>query len=127
MSPDRPAQPKLTDLLVSYLNRRADPLASVEAEVVPYEAGPVHPVEPRLAWEETLVVARCFAPDLEAQDWKTPPSWAGLVAAHEPVAAVACALGNFPQMVRHFHAFLQGRQLGLLRPAARFALWLTPK
>jgi hypothetical protein len=117
MSHDKPAQPKLADLLVGYLNRRADDSPSdADAEVVPYEAGPVHPVDARLAWDETLLVARCFAPDLKTQDSKAPPSWGGLVAAHEPAVAVACAVGNFPQMVRHFHSILQSRDLGQLRP-----------
>jgi hypothetical protein len=119
MLQEKPAQPKLADLLVGYLNRQADGSSTaVEAEVVPYEAGPVHPVDAKLAWDETLLVARCFAPDLNTQNWKTPPGWASLVAAHEPVVAVACALGNFPQMVRHFHTILQSRNLGMLRPGS---------
>ena len=124
MPEDTPVQPKLADLLAGYLQRQAQSqaagLAGVDAgaEVVPYEAGPVHPVDPRLAWDETLVVARCYAPNLKAQDWHIPPTWPALVAAHEPVVALACALGNFPQMVRHFHTILQSRNLAQLRPAS---------
>jgi len=122
MSQDTPVQPKLADLLAGYLSQQAEVqaagLAAVDADVVPYDAGPVHPVDPKLAWDETLLVARCFAPELRKQDWQSPLSWPGLVAAHEPVVALACALGNFPQMVRHFHTILQSRNLGQLRPGS---------
>ena len=126
MSKDTPVQPKLADLLAGYLNRQAEAQAAglshpeLEAgtEAVAYDAGTVHTVEPKLAWEETLVVARCFVPSLKTQDWQLPPGWASLVAAHEPVVAVACAFGNFPQMVRHFHTILQSRNFSSLRPGS---------
>jgi len=120
MSKDTPTQPKLADLLAGYLGRQAEAPANLdgEGEVVAYDAGPVHPVDPGLAWNETLVVARCFAPGLKPAEWPAPAGWSALVAAHEPVVALACALGNFPQMVRHFHTILQCRNLALLRPGS---------
>ena len=115
---ETPVQPKLADLLAGYLNRQAQAPASADAdgEVVPYDAGPVHPVDSRLAWDETLVVARGYDPKLQSATFQAPPGWAGLVAGHETEVALACALGNFPQMVRHFHTILQCRNLAQLRP-----------
>jgi len=119
MSQDTPVQSNLTELLAGYLSHRtlahAEGLASLEpeAEVLPYEAGPVQPIDAKLAWDETLYVAASVGLTSVASP---PPHWSSLVAAHEPVVALACALGNFPQMVRHFHTILQST--GLRPPVA---------
>ncbi len=53
------------------------------------------------------------APSLTA-----PPDWPMLVASQEPVLALAFAVGNFPQMVRHVQPLLHARKLSEMRPAA---------
>src|SRR5947209_1632444 len=88
-----PAQPDLARLLSGYLQRQADAhalgLATLDAagEVVPHEAGPVQPIDPRLAWDEALAAARLFVPQAPAPSWPAPPSWPTLVAGHEPAVA----------------------------------------
>lgn len=126
MSHETPVQPKLDELLTGYLQRKAgdhaaglvtfDPAA--EAEVVLHEAGPVQPIDAKLAWVESLVVAGFYVPFVDSRLWRAPPNWPSLVSGHEPVVALACALGNFPQLVRHFHTLLQAPNLGQLRPLA---------
>ncbi len=122
MSSERPVQPALSDLLAGYLSRQANAhaaglaTADSSAEVTPYDAGPVHPIDARLAWDETLAVAGQFESRLDPQAWRAPPQWPLLVAAHEPVVALACAVGNFPQLVRHFHNIVQTPPLSRLRP-----------
>ena len=59
-----PTQPTLPSLLARYLDRQTsahdEGLGFAEAgeEVVPFDAVPVQPVEPRLAWNEALAVLR---------------------------------------------------------------------
>jgi hypothetical protein len=124
MPHETPVQPKLSDLLAGYLSRKAGDHAAglasfdAEAEVLPYEAGPVQPIDAKLAWVESLVVAGYYVHFMDSRVWKAPPGWATLVSGHEPAVAVACALGNFPQMVRSFHALLQTPNLAELRPSA---------
>src|SRR5947207_978075 len=113
MSHETPVQPKLADLLTGFLNRQAEAQAAgltafdPAAEVPPYEAGPVQPIDARLAWEEAIAVAAYYRPGLESKTWQAPPHWPTLVAAHEPMVALAFCLGNFPQLVRNFHLILQ--------------------
>src|SRR5260370_35953625 len=62
-----PVQPKLSSLLARYLDRQAsahnDGLAAAEiGEVVPYEVGPVQPIDARPAWEESVAGAKCDCP-----------------------------------------------------------------
>jgi len=123
-SSDTPVQPPLADLMARYLARQADNhaagLAAVETtgEVVPFEAAPVQTIDPRLAWEESLATVRFFASDSDVKTWQAPPEWPLLVAAHEPAVALAFALGNYPQLVRHMRPLLQGADLAQLRPSA---------
>jgi len=110
-----PSQPSLKEMMTRYLNRQAESaalgLGAVDpTEVLPYEAGPVQPVDPRTAWDAGLAA-------LQSASAKAPPGWAQLVAQHEPVVAVALCVGNFPQMVRDFHMLLQhGADLKQLLP-----------
>ena len=46
-----------------------------------------------------------------------PPDWPMLVASQEPVVALAFAVGNFPQMVRHVQPLLHSRKFSEMRPA----------
>jgi hypothetical protein len=122
MSKETTAQPRLTELFARLLNKQAQ--AQVEGladlglgtEVTPYEAGPVQPVDARLAWEEAVAAAPYFQPGVDATKWPTPPHWASLVASHEPAIAVAFCLGNFPQLVRNFHLLAQKTKLADFQP-----------
>jgi tetratricopeptide (TPR) repeat protein len=120
---DTPVQPSLSRLLARYLQQQTEAHASglgvVDAggEVQPYEAGPVQPIDPRPAWEGVIAAARALCPAFEARSWQPPPQWAQLVAAHEPAAALAFSIGNFPQLVRNLHLLMQQADLSSLRPA----------
>lgn len=121
---DTSVQPALADLLARYLQKQAtaqtDGLANPDLadEVVPFEAAPVQPVEPRAAWEEALAVVGFYHPNARVKTWAAPPDWPGLVQAHEPASALAFCLGNFPQLVRTLQPLLQSADLTKLRPAA---------
>src|SRR5688572_1432715 len=101
-------QPNLNDLLSRYMQRQADAqeagIATYDAEVTPYEVGPVQPLDPKLAWDETLGVLGFYGKDTRKR--KAPPHWSQLVAGHEPIMAIAFSAGNFPQLMRNFHAIL---------------------
>jgi hypothetical protein len=118
-----PVQPSLSQLLADYLQRQAEAhaagLAAADAggEVVPFEAGPVQPVDARLAWDEAVAPVRYLAARSETRTWQAPPHWPNLVSGHEPVASLAFALGNFPQLVRNLLPLLQAAGLSELRPA----------
>jgi hypothetical protein len=118
-----PGQVPLPQLLAQYLERQRTAHASGlvlpegAGEVELYEAGPAQAVEPGLAWDEAGVVLRHFHAT-PVRPGKTPPEWPLLVASHEPVAALAFAAGNFPQLVRDLHALLHATDRKALRPTA---------
>jgi hypothetical protein len=120
-------QPHLDALLSAYLHRQADAhalgLAAREpsGEVVPHEAGPVQPVDVRLAWEEAVTAAALLVPG-EQLALKAPPFWSTLVAAQEASVAVPLCLGGFPQLVRDLRPLLQSTDLTQLRTSASRAL-----
>lgn len=121
MSSGISGQPKLGDLLARFLNRQTEAqalgLQAFDAgEVTPYEAGPVQPIDPKLAWEGALAALDVYRPG-SAQGLRVPPQWSQLVAAHEPVVALAFSVANFPQLVRNFHLILQKANLTELKPA----------
>ncbi|HZZ77724.1 MAG TPA: hypothetical protein VFE62_04340 [Gemmataceae bacterium] len=101
-------QPSLGDLLVRYLAKQADAqslgISGFDAEVTPYEVGPLQPLDPKLAWDEALTALTYFgkAPGRV----KAPPHWAQLVSGHESVVGIAFCVGNFPQLVRNYHQIL---------------------
>jgi tetratricopeptide (TPR) repeat protein len=113
-------QPTLNDLLARYLQKQADACAVGAAaaadEVTPYEAGPVQPIDPKLAWDEALAVFALAGALDSTRGWRAPPLWPSLVASHEPVVALALCAGNFPQLVRNFHMILQSTDLTSLKP-----------
>lgn len=123
MSRETPVQPSLAEMLTRYLQKRSSDQAAgiagreLAGEVVPFEAAPVQPVEPRLAWSEALAAARHFNPQLENDAVQAPPDWPMLVDSHEPEMALAFALGNFPQMVRDLHGLMQAQDLTALHPS----------
>ena len=87
--------PALTELFAQYLQSQVTAheaglgFAEPGGEVVPYEAVPAQPIDPRLAWTETLAVLPYLNPKVATQDWLTPSDWPALVAGHEPVMALA--------------------------------------
>jgi len=123
-----PVQPALADLLARYLQRQAAAQAAgfaspdMDGEVVPFEAVPVQPVDPRLAWQEALAVIAYFRPNTDCPTGQVPPDWSTLVAVHEPEVALAFCLGNFPQLMRNVQPLLQRANLGKLRPSATRSL-----
>jgi tetratricopeptide (TPR) repeat protein len=112
-------QPTLEELLGRFLQRQAAAhecgltLPESFGEVVPHDAAPVQPVDPRMAWDEALAAPRFF---LDFTRCDTPPDWATLVVGHEPEAALAFAAGNFPQLVRNLLPLWQTEDFGTLRP-----------
>jgi hypothetical protein len=117
---DTPRQPPLSELLAGYLQRQAIAheagLAFADiGEVVPHEAAPAQPVDPRLAWSEALGVLPYFHAGFQATAFRAPPDWPTVVATHEPAVALAFCVGNFPQLVRNLQPLLQARELSALR------------
>jgi tetratricopeptide (TPR) repeat protein len=123
MSNETPGQPKLAELLTQYLNQQAGAHAcglstfDPSGEVVPFEAGPVQPVDPKPAWDEAVAVLPFLGQAVDRKGLTTPPHWPNLVASHEPVVAVAFCAGNFPQLMRNLHLVLQNGDLSRLRPS----------
>lgn len=100
----------LNDLFTQYLDQRTaaarDGLGYPDlGDAVPHDLTPVQPIDPRLAWENAGAAARLLGP---ATVFTPPGEWATLVNQQEPVVAVAFALGNYPQQVRHIHTLLGG-------------------
>jgi hypothetical protein len=128
---DTPVQNSLPELLSRYLRQRMEAnlhglsVPKGPGEVLPFEAAPVQPVEPRLAWDEATLAARLLVPGCDPRGWKAPPEWASLVATHEPVLAVPCCLGNFPQMMRDIQGLVQTRDLVALRPVSSRPVTVT--
>ena len=116
----RATPPALAELFADYLKGQTAAqavglgFAEPDGEMEPYEAVPVQPVDPALAWTDALAAAPCFngAAKVSAA---TPPDWPLLVAAQEPAVALAFSLGNYPQMVRNLHPLLAGGDLTALR------------
>jgi tetratricopeptide (TPR) repeat protein len=119
-----PGQKSLPELLTQYLQRQAAAhaaglgFADLAGEVEPYDAVPVQPVEPRLAWEEAAAVLHHFPQSTPARSTKAPEDWPTLVAGQEPMTALAFCLGNYPQLVRDLHSLLQTTDLKSLRPSS---------
>lgn len=121
-APGTPVQPKISDLLARFLDKQAQAMSAGLAqfdpcaEVTPYDAGPVQPIDPKPAWEEAVTAARFFQPGVKGM--QAPPSWPQLVASHEPAVALAFCAGNFPQLVRNFHLIAHKANVADLRPQA---------
>ena len=118
------SQPKLSDLMTRYLNQQTSAQSAglaafaLSGEVVPFEAGPVQPVDPRPAWEEALAVAPFFVSGIKTRSWQAPPDWPQLVSSQEPAVALAFCVGNYPQLMRDFHVIMNKGNLSKLRPTA---------
>jgi hypothetical protein len=111
----------LADLMANYLRKQADAqalgIATYDGEVMPYEVGPVQPLDPKLAWEEALAVLSFYGPVQQSRR-QAPPHWSQLVSSHEPIIAVAFCVGNFPQLMRNFHSIFTQPNLAELRAVA---------
>lgn len=123
--------PPLSDLLSGYLQRHAAAEAAglgqpETGDVVPFEAAPAPPVDPRLAWEETQSVLRLYSPQPEKSPLAPPPDWPSLVSSQEPAMALAMCAGNFPQLVRNLHPLLHADNLAALKPQPAQALSSGP-
>src|SRR4051812_29097727 len=72
------AQPPLPELLARYLQRQQEALVSgldptgAAGEVVPFEAGPAQPIEPRLAWKEAIMALQLLHPEGTKSPEKPP-------------------------------------------------------
>jgi tetratricopeptide (TPR) repeat protein len=110
----------VADLFSRYLHRQmaaqAEGLgfADPDGQVVPYEAVPVQPADPRQAWQDALAVVHYGGTGVSPVGLEVPQDWPSLVAAQEPAIALAFCIGNFPQMVRNVHPLLAGGDLNVL-------------
>lgn len=110
----------VAELFQNYLQKQAMAqeegvgFADITGEVQPYEATPIQPIDPQLAWIDTQSLLRYF-PKLPTLKFKAPPDWPQLVAAQEPTIALTFSLGNFPQMVRNLQPLLAGGDLTAMR------------
>jgi hypothetical protein len=116
--PDRPSPLSLSELFNRYL---AEQITAQEqglgypepGEAVPYEAVPIQPVDPQLAWNDALVAVKLLHPEIPARTWTVPPDWPPLVASQESAVALAFCVGNFPQLVRNLHPLLSDNPAAL--------------
>jgi hypothetical protein len=112
-------QPPLSELLGRYLQQQTAAhetgMAMPEGlgDVLPYDAAPAQPIDPRTAWGEALTALQLFHDGPSAA---TPPDWPALVVTHEPETALAFAAGNFPQLVRNLLPLWQTKDLKALCP-----------
>ena len=113
----------LADLFTRYLHRQMTAqseglgFADPDGQMVPHEAVPVQPIDPRLAWQDALAVVPHFPTGRTGPRWEVPPDWPTLAAGQEPAISLAFCIGNFPQMVRNLHPLLAGGDLTALRPS----------
>jgi hypothetical protein len=122
----------LADLFKQYLHRRMTAGAAglnyveLEGQVVPHEAVPVQPVDPRLAWNDAVAVVQHFPMATTEARWDVPPDWPALVAVQEPAFALAFSIGNFPQLVRNLHPLLGGGDPVTLRSSSHRPVAVSP-
>ncbi len=109
---DLPVDPlSLSALMSRYLDSRievGDPAPELGSEVVLHDAGPVQPIEARLAWDEALTAIQLGGPKANLPSMSAVSEWRALVAAQEPALDLAFCSGNFPQMVRNLSLLLAG-------------------
>ncbi len=110
----------LPALFREYLEKRAAAHAislaeAGPAEVVPFDAVPIQPPDPKATWGAALEAAKFYGSPASP---KIPPNWPELVAQCEPELALPFCLGNYPQMVRDLAPFVEPTDLTRLRPTA---------
>jgi tetratricopeptide (TPR) repeat protein len=91
--------PDLERLFQTYLERQiANPaLETSIGEAIPHQAGQARPLDARQCWEAALAPLRLLSPSVS--NLAPPAEWAALISELEPIAGLACAVGNFPQLV----------------------------
>jgi len=99
-------------------------MADLAGAVVPHDAVPVQPVEPRLAWHDAVAALAYLHSGSNGKSMQAPPDWPALVQAQEPVVALPFCLGNYPQMVRNLQALLHATNAVSLRTPSAHALAL---
>lgn len=110
--------PSPAELFQRYLQGQADAqatglgVAEAVGDVVPHDAAPIQPIDPKQAWEDAWAVLAQFS-GLPKVEVSVPPDWPALVSSQEPMVALAFCLGNTPQLVRNVQPLLAGD-----RPAA---------
>jgi tetratricopeptide (TPR) repeat protein len=112
--------PDLPTLFRQYLEKqtaaRATGLAeAAPGEVVPLDAVPLQPVDPKAAWSAALEAAAFYGDELISMPTVTN-SWPQLVAQCEPELALPFCLGNYPQLVRTLAPFVGPTEFTRLRP-----------
>ncbi len=114
-----PTPPNLAELFQRYLRQQVGAqaaglgVAELAGEVTPYEAVPAQPIEPRLAWSETLFAISQFG--ASERSFSPVPEWPNLVALHDPCYSLSLSAANFPQRVRNLQPLLQAKRLSDLR------------
>jgi hypothetical protein len=104
--------PKLADLFARYLDRQAAAqivglgFGPSSGDVVPHEAVPAQPIDPRLAWDEALTAVHYYSPTVKVPGEQPPADWSSLVSTAEPLVALPFCVGNFPQLVRSLQPLL---------------------
>lgn len=121
---NRPAPQSLAEMFKRYLQQQASAHCEgfgtlAAGEVVPFEAAPVQPIDPRLAWEEAVAAARYYATKVNEKALCVPPDWGVLTTAQEPALALPFCLGNYPQMVRDLRGLLQATDSATQAASAR--------
>jgi hypothetical protein len=110
---NKPSQPSLEDLMVSFLASRSDAAVAAveygEGEVELYEVAAGFRVDPRAAWNDATN-------QLTAAAIQLPPDWASVVNQPAATFAVPMAAGNFPQRVRDLQPLLAKFEPDELRP-----------
>ena len=117
---NRPTPASISELFTQYLKGQVSAHTQglavdlPDGPVVPYDAAPIQPMDPRQAWDDAIAVARHFD-GTDVKSWSAPQEWPALVAAQESAVALAFCVGNFPQMVRNLQPLLSGGDPAALR------------
>ncbi len=118
-------QPKLDQLFAQFLQRRVAaggvPADEPAGEVLPHQAVMTSVLDPRSAFKEALEPAAHLLGKKESTAFtngasKAPSDWSNLVRHQDCGAAIACCVGNFPQMVRSITPLLTATKLSDLKP-----------
>jgi hypothetical protein len=102
------------------LNAQAEGTATEDrtGDVVPFESASVQLTDPKTAWQAAIGVAGLLRPGAALdKNFQPLSAWSVLVAESQPCPAVACAFGNYPQLLRDLSLILEAENLSSLRPA----------
>jgi len=108
----------VTSLFHRYLERQTQAVRAGLAlpdlgDALPHDLTPVQPIDAQLAWNDAQLAATALGLPTAG---RPPAEWALLVNSMEPALVVLCALGNYPQQVRHVQALLAGAALTMPSP-----------